>query len=40
LWWALCWAGNAAFAAAVGVHFVVGYASLFHLAPAFAGWGL
>lgn len=40
LWWALLWAGNLAFAAALGVHFVVGYTSGLHLAPAFFGWGL
>jgi dihydroorotate dehydrogenase len=40
LWWALLWAGNLAFGAAVGVHFVVGYTSVLHLAPAFAGWAL
>jgi dihydroorotate dehydrogenase len=40
LWRALAWAGNVAFLAVVGVHFVVGYKSTNHLAPAFFGWGL
>jgi dihydroorotate dehydrogenase len=38
LWTALAWGGNLAFASAVIVHFVVGYGSLLHLFPAFAGW--
>jgi hypothetical protein len=38
LWIALAWAGNIAFAAAVIVHFVVGYDAVLHLAPAIAGW--
>ncbi len=38
LWRALAWAGNIAFAAAIGVHLVVGYASWEHLAPAAMGW--
>jgi dihydroorotate dehydrogenase len=38
LWLALAWAGNVAFAIAIGVHIVVGYTSWVHLAPAFAGW--
>jgi dihydroorotate dehydrogenase len=37
LWYALAWADALAFTAAVGVHFVVGYDSLVHLAPAFLG---
>src|SRR5205807_179710 len=37
LWWALLAAGTAGYAAAIGVHLVVGYTSLWHLAPAFAG---
>ena len=40
LWSALAWAGNVAFALAIGVHFVVGYDSVVHLAPAFAGWAI
>jgi dihydroorotate dehydrogenase len=40
LWRALAWAGNVAFALAIGVHFVVGYDSALHLAPAFAGWAI
>jgi hypothetical protein len=32
-------AGMAAYACAIGVHFVVGYMHLTHLAPAFAGLG-
>jgi hypothetical protein len=38
LWQALAVAGNVAFAAAVGVHLVVGYMSWLHFAPAIAGW--
>ena len=37
LWRALAWAGAVAFGCAIGVHYVVGYDSLYHLAPAFAG---
>jgi dihydroorotate dehydrogenase len=40
LWRALALAGNVAFAAAIGIHYVVGYDSWFHLAPAFLGWAL
>ena len=38
LWWTLLIAGLAAYAAALGVHYAVGYNSLMHLLPAFAGW--
>ena len=38
LWLALAWGGNIAFACANGVHFVVGYVSPLHLAPAVIGW--
>ncbi len=37
LWWALLTAGLAAYVAAIGVHFAVGYTELMHLVPAFAG---
>ncbi len=40
LWWTLLIAGLSAYAAAIGVHFVVGYMSLKHLLPAFGGLGL
>lgn len=38
LWRAFAWAGNIAFASAIGVHLVVGYTSWEHLAPAAIGW--
>jgi dihydroorotate dehydrogenase len=37
LWWTFLWAGLPAYAAAVGVHYAVGYTDLFHLSPAFFG---
>lgn len=37
LWQALCAAGLIGFATAIGIHPVVGYNNLLHLAPAFAG---
>jgi hypothetical protein len=37
LWQVLCLAGVAGFSAAIGVHPVVGYTSLLHLAPALVG---
>lgn len=37
LWQALCIAGTAGFAAAIGVHPIIGYNNLFHLTPAFLG---
>jgi hypothetical protein len=37
LWQALCLAGIAGFGTAIGVHFVVGYMDLTHLAPAALG---
>lgn len=40
LWWTLLISGLSAYAAAIGVHFVVGYMSLKHLLPAFGGLAL
>ena len=40
LWWTLLVAGLSGYGAAIGVHYVVGYHSPFHLAPAFAGLAL
>jgi len=40
LWWTFLIAGLAAYAAAIGVHFSVGYMSLGHLFPAFGGLAL
>ncbi|HET6346729.1 MAG TPA: dihydroorotate dehydrogenase, partial [Myxococcota bacterium] len=40
LWWSLLTAGVSAYAAALGIHYTVGYMSLVHLLPAFAGLGL
>jgi len=40
LWWTLLISGLSAYTAALGVHFVVGYLSLKHLLPAFAGLAL
>ncbi len=37
LWWTMLLAGTAAYAAAIGVHFVVGYTDPWHLTPAFSG---
>ncbi|HWN43830.1 MAG TPA: dihydroorotate dehydrogenase, partial [Thermoanaerobaculia bacterium] len=37
LWWTLLTAGCSAYAAALGVHYSVGYMSLVHLLPAFGG---
>ena len=37
LWQVLCFSGVVGFATAIGVHPVVGYNNLFHLAPAIAG---
>ena len=37
LWWTLLLAGLPGYAAALGVHYAVGYESAFHLAPAFVG---
>lgn len=39
LWWSLLIAGLSAYAAALGIHYTVGYRSLVHLLPAFAGLG-
>jgi dihydroorotate dehydrogenase len=40
LWWTLLVGGLSAYAAAIGVHFAVGYVDAMHLAPAFAGLGV
>lgn len=40
LWWTILIAGLPAYAAAIGVHFAVGYLSLMHLLPAFGGLAL
>jgi dihydroorotate dehydrogenase len=40
LWWIFLIGGVSAYAAAVGVHFAVGYLSLMHLLPAFGGFGV
>jgi hypothetical protein len=40
LWWTFLLAGLPAYASAIGVHLLVGYTSLFHLAPAFLGLGI
>lgn len=37
LWWTFLIGGLAAYAAAIGVHLIVGYMSLMHLLPAFGG---
>jgi hypothetical protein len=37
LWWTMLVAGCSAYAAALGIHFTVGYMSLVHLLPAFGG---
>jgi hypothetical protein len=37
LWWTLLVAGLSAYAAAIGVHYAVGYTNLMHLLPSFAG---
>jgi dihydroorotate dehydrogenase len=37
LWWTTLLAGAPGYAAAIGVHFAVGYENVWHLAPAFAG---
>ena len=37
LWWTLLLAGISAYAAAIIVHFAVGYTDAMHLFPAFAG---
>jgi hypothetical protein len=38
LWLAFAWAGNIAFASATLVHYLVGYHSPLHMAPALLGW--
>jgi hypothetical protein len=40
LWWTMLLASLPGYAAAIGVHFAVGYENPWHLAPAFAGLGL
>lgn len=40
LWWSMLIAGVSAYAAALGIHYTVGYMSLVHLLPAFAGLGV
>ncbi len=40
LWWTMLLAGGSAYAAALGIHFSVGYMSLVHLMPAFGGLAL
>src|SRR6185369_13426917 len=40
LWWTLLVAGVIAYAAAISVHYVVGYHSVKHLLPAFGGLAL
>jgi len=40
LWWGLLGGGGAAYAAAIGVHLVVGYTNWLHLLPAFGGAAL
>src|SRR5205085_2918307 len=40
LWWTLLAAGLAAYAAAIGVHYAVGYTEPMHLLPAFGGLGI
>lgn len=40
LWWALLASGVIAYAAAIGVHYAVGYLSVKHLLPAFGGFVL
>jgi hypothetical protein len=40
LWWSSLIAGVIAYAAAIGVHYAVGYLSVKHLLPAFGGLGL
>ena len=40
LWWTLLVAGLPGYAAAIGVHYAVGYKSALHLTPAFGGLAL
>jgi hypothetical protein len=40
LWWTFLCAGMPAYAAAIGVHYAVGYVHFGHLLPAFSGLGL
>jgi dihydroorotate dehydrogenase len=39
LWWSMAIAGASGYAAALGVHFAVGYTDVAHLLPAFLGMG-
>lgn len=38
LWWTMVIAGDSAYAAAIGVHYAVGYTNVVHLLPAFTGF--
>ena len=40
LWWSLLIGGSIAYAAAIAVHYAVGYLNTMHLLPAFAGFAL
>jgi hypothetical protein len=40
LWWSSLSAGVIAYAAAIGVHYAVGYLNVLHLLPAFGGLAL
>lgn len=40
LWWALMIAGNLAYLSTIGIHWAVGYHSLWHLIPAYGGFAL
>jgi hypothetical protein len=40
LWWTTLAAGAIAYAAAIGVHYAVGYFNVMHLLPAFGGFML
>jgi dihydroorotate dehydrogenase len=40
LWWTLFCAGLSAYAAAIGVHYAVGYTTPMHLMPAYVGLGI
>jgi len=40
LWWALVTAGTAAYLTTIAIHWHVGYTSLHHLIPAYAGLGM
>lgn len=40
LWWSLMIAGNLAYLSTIGIHWAVGYDSLWHLIPAYGGFAL